>query len=222
MTFQSVLGPDWRSTEFVRAAQNLSMEQRKRVAKLRLDHFYLMNVTLSPGSTMYSFTISGSTRNIYEVVLHDTNRFSCTCPDASTHCRRHGVVCKHVVFVLFRVLKVVDFAFFATRCLSSSATHWAWTRSGAISILHGAASDRFKQQVADETLHTFDFTVPDRGEGGDPEDDDCPICYDSLHTTLVRCPECKKVMHASCVAKWLSTVSNKTCVYCRSTMWRLF
>lgn len=98
----------------------------------------------------------------------------------------------------------------------------AGARCRAVSILHGADSDRFKQQVASETLHTFDFTAPDRGEGKEFEDEDCPICCDSLRVALVRCPECKNVMHASCMAKWLSTVPNKTCGYCRSTMWRLF
>ncbi len=61
MTFQAVLGPDWRSTEFVRAVQDLSVEQRKRVTRLRLQHFHLMNVEQSPGAMTYSFTISGST-----------------------------------------------------------------------------------------------------------------------------------------------------------------
>ena len=53
------------------------------------------------------------------------------------------------------------------------------------------------------------------------EEDECPICYDSLLQGEVKsCPSCYNSIHADCIRKWLETRS--TCVLCRSDVWRLF
>ena len=48
----------------------------------------------------------------------------------------------------------------------------------------------------------------------------CPICFlDIEDEELVKCPECKNVIHLECMEKWLE-MGNKTCVYCRSNVWK--
>ena len=53
-------------------------------------------------------------------------------------------------------------------------------------------------------------------------DDDCPICFDSLTTNiLLQCPVCSNLVHTDCMKKWIST-GTKTCVYCRSESWKSY
>ena len=53
------------------------------------------------------------------------------------------------------------------------------------------------------------------------KDDLCSICFMDFEENeeLIKCPECKKVLHKECMEKWLD-VGNITCVYCRSEVWK--
>ena len=48
------------------------------------------------------YVIMGSTGNVYNVNI--TNDPTCTCPDYTNHANR----CKHIFFVLVRIMKVID------------------------------------------------------------------------------------------------------------------
>lgn len=87
----------------------MNYEQRKRWDKLTTDSFYLLGI--STVDDKIKIDISGSTANVYTVTYYlDDAGFFCTCPDARSHAKRHNVVCKHVCFVLNRLLKFkVDF-----------------------------------------------------------------------------------------------------------------
>ena len=52
--------------------------------------------------------------------------------------------------------------------------------------------------------------------------EDCPICFDIIenNSNRINCPDCKKHIHKECMDIWLSR--NKTCVFCRSTMWKYY
>jgi hypothetical protein len=54
------------------------------------------------------------------------------------------------------------------------------------------------------------------------EEDECIICFDTLlgqkEEMMVSCPVCHNIIHKLCMQKWLEN-GNKTCVYCRSTVW---
>lgn len=82
----------------------LPFEQVKRLRKLDSDRFFLLTARVDDQAL--HFDVSGSTGNVYHVVLsRSTHRFACDCPDASSHARRRGVECKHVLFIIYRVLR---------------------------------------------------------------------------------------------------------------------
>lgn len=45
---------------------------------------------------------------------------------------------------------------------------------------------------------------------------DCPICYDSVLTSIEKCPACKNAFHAICLLSWLK--GHTTCPVCRALM----
>lgn len=78
----------------------LSVEQQKRLDRMRREPLYLIDARASDDTLHYR--ISGSTGNVYDVTIGHTLR--CSCPDASSGARRHSVLCKHCCFVVHRVL----------------------------------------------------------------------------------------------------------------------
>ena len=64
------------------------------------------------GEDQINFDVSGSTSNIYQVKLmksFEWNNIYCNCPDSKKWANVHGVVCKHILFVIFKVLKLFKF-----------------------------------------------------------------------------------------------------------------
>ena len=54
-------------------------------------------------------------------------------------------------------------------------------------------------------------------------DDVCGICYDDLvNTTTVSCFKCKKQIHKTCAETWMTTIRNRTCIYCTNNCWNKY
>lgn len=82
-----------------------SYNQKKRYNKIYNENFYLLGIERFPD--LYKISVSGSSQNIYSVNIYlDRNvRPKCSCPDARGWAPSSNCLCKHVCFVLFRVLK---------------------------------------------------------------------------------------------------------------------
>lgn len=236
-SFINQIGPDWRSRQFETEYLSLPYEQQKRIQKLFTDQFYLIDVVEHDSLT---YRISGSTRTCYTIKLLRDNRFHCDCPDFRSHARKHGVVCKHVIFLLFRVLKLVDWNFFRDNRLSVDSRERVHTRSLRFVNLHRSQLDVIQtSQVREvnDVISSFDsrsaLTHKDNDiEFGIQKDiveiDDCPICFDSMNPdaptqlSIVGCPKCKNHVHKHCMMRWLLQATTKMCVYCRSPVWKYF
>jgi hypothetical protein len=81
--------------------------------------FYVLDAAVDEGGLR--FTVSGSMRDAYKMTIsRATGLVWCACIDASTACRAHGMVCKHVCFLLYRVLRLEELAFLGVRKLTPS------------------------------------------------------------------------------------------------------
>lgn len=89
---------DWRSQEFKRScSRKLTSQQMKRMDKLYIDEFYLMDAAASSDpETVFVYSVSGSHGTPYTIQLKSGGSFRCDCLDSQTHCRKHGVVCKRI------------------------------------------------------------------------------------------------------------------------------
>ena len=88
----------------------MKIKQHERFQKLFYENLYLLKIHDSVHEI--NFSISGSTSNIYQVKIlksFEWNNVFCDCPDAKKWANIHGVVCKHVLFVIFKVLKLFTF-----------------------------------------------------------------------------------------------------------------
>lgn len=230
-------GPLWRRPAFLNAVrERVEPAQFERFTKMLHEPFYLTGVRLqftATAGTSVTFSVSGSTRQIYEVRAGSTGALSCSCKDALMTCRRRGMVCKHVCFVAFRVLQLDDFDF-ETRRLTDAQLAVAAT--GALTGFRRRPEDArnmTRMEVASlcaslGALATAEVPTKDRPRFDvvTREAEECPVCYDSLAVQsshgagVLGCPDCGNGIHTRCMDRWLSTMTRASCVWCRSRVWK--
>jgi hypothetical protein len=144
-----------------------------------------------------SVVMAGSTGNVY------TQRIglvpSCDCPHAMK-----GNQCKHIVYVMLRVLKARE----------DIAYQLALTSTELCEVLKNAPPiPGVETDPTDAHGEQDGHRKPIEGE--------CPICYDHLEPgkdAIVYCKiSCGNNVHKDCMQKWISMSRRKaTCPYCRA------
>jgi hypothetical protein len=201
----------WRTEAFkAEVANRVNDNQFRRFEKMYHEPLYLMNVSNNISDRhIKKYTVSGSTQNVYHVDV-SPQRITCTCLD-KINCRKFNCVCKHVCFVVFRVMKVARIDFFDSKTVTVSEIENAQTHN-LQDVRMPIGGVPITALYNNDTLYYFDKI---RNVG-----DDCPVCYDTLleGSDMLGCPDCNNGIHRLCAIKWLS--HSKTCVTCRSNKWK--
>lgn len=138
--------------------------------------------------------LAGTTGNIYTVTV--ARQPSCDCPHA-----RAGNQCKHVLYVLARVLRA-RFDYVYQLALLGSELREIFENAGPVPSGEEGEEDRNRKPVEGE----------------------CPICYEELEEgeAIVYCRAgCGQNMHKACMEMWAATkraqgrMAEVTCPYCR-------
>jgi len=225
----------------------MKIDQDKRFTKIFNEPFYLLDLKSNQDGN-YVFDVSGSTANIYQMTIYPEHKnVFCSCPDARSHAKRAGVVCKHACFVLWKVLKIQD------QLLNAQ-----YFQNGYLftDTLLENISKRFQELLQIQSLEDEDFVNPEylekfqkikdnikdnkKHKKDEPPvskyqlkkeiDDDleCMICFDNIKSSssatnesIVECPLCHNLIHQECMKKWIKS-GKKTCIYCRSPVWKDF
>jgi hypothetical protein len=230
----------WRQPAFIRlVGETVSDPQLSRFKKIYHEPFFVLSVRGASGASAATFKISGSTRTAYVVDIAANGTTRCSCMDAVMHCRNNDCVCKHVCFVLYRVLRLVRVDFFDDLVL---APEEVGAIAGSVAMRRAAGGEEFREPTApamrpdqvDAMCHGDGRKRPRPQEAGTsaahdftavrrpPEpNDECPVCYDALYARddLRGCPSCGNGVHRACVVRWLENSPRATCVYCRSPAW---
>jgi hypothetical protein len=162
-----------------------------------------------------SYKVLGSTGNVYDVDIESIPK--CSCPDFLK-----GNLCKHVIFVLCRVLnqerssRVIYqnalltielqeiFALSDSKGVSRTVQASESVQKAAAAATGGAVTESEETSIQ-----------PDRKPEGE-----CSICFESMAAATEQtssCKTCKNFLHSECIDKWLrSAASSKACPYCRS------
>eukprot|EP01025_Chloroclados_australasicus_P059264 TRINITY_DN7484_c1_g1_i5.p1 TRINITY_DN7484_c1_g1~~TRINITY_DN7484_c1_g1_i5.p1 ORF type:complete len:309 (+),score=31.97 TRINITY_DN7484_c1_g1_i5:177-1103(+) len=163
------------------------------------------------------FTILGATGNVYTVTIDRNPR--CTCPD-----HEKGNICKHILFVLMRVMKMnKDNSIVWQKSYLTDEIFEIFSKGGNLDST--VASD---VQAPQSVVNAFAATV--RGEQPEEQSDekkgrravegDCPICFDELvegAEELVWCKTCGNNIHQGCFERWRQQkMGAATCVFCRA------
>ncbi|KAF2742431.1 hypothetical protein M011DRAFT_481722 [Sporormia fimetaria CBS 119925] len=137
--------------------------------------------------------IAGSTGNLYTVQVKQVP--SCDCPHA-----KKGNQCKHIIYVMLRVLKAPE--------------HIAYQ----LALTSSELREVFKNAPPIPKADSEDDTNDGHRK---PIEGDCPICYcefEDTKDTIVYCKTgCGNNVHKSCMQQWAQVQKGKTtCPYCRS------
>ncbi|KAK0448525.1 hypothetical protein EV421DRAFT_1782786 [Armillaria borealis] len=203
--------PEKRGAIFKKKCPQNILDRLDRVIEQR---FFMIDRERDGDELKETFRVLGSTGNVYTVVIDHIPR--CDCPDASK-----GNHCKHIIFVFIKVLQVPH-----------ESSHWYQK-----ALLTTELQDVFAHApsaVADERLRQAHLRATGKAPASDStnasnkrmptEEDDCPVCYDKMHTEpenrLTWCEVCGNALHGVCFAQWRTTAQNSgknvTCVWCRA------
>ncbi|RBR26760.1 uncharacterized protein FIESC28_00461 [Fusarium coffeatum] len=170
--------------------------------RAQTERFYVLNRTrigTESGPEEY-VEMTGSTGNIYTV--HIGLRITCTCP----HHMRGFAQCKHICFVMKKILNAPDELLYQQALLSTE-----------LQSIFESAPDISASQSQSESQEESDKRKPIEG--------DCPICYcelkkeDEKKPSLVWCAAaCGHNFHSQCFKLWARNKSGAdvTCPMCRS------
>jgi len=211
-----------------------NIQQQNRYQKIFTEPLYLIDLKKEEDKSV--FLISGSTKNVYEII-YKNKKFQCNCPDAKSWSKKHHVVCKHICFVLFRVSKMFvklgdkiyfgfdmekSTLFFDIHKLNDIEQEFMDNFISKRQIGNDVMNEGLKEKYL-ETVNVPPTQIFQKSTKILETSDECPICYDVLLNEeytieiLLSCPDCKNYVHPKCMSKWLEY--NKSCVYCRSDIW---
>lgn len=169
------------------------------------------------------FKVIGSTGNVYDVTID--SKVQCSCPDFIK-----GNLCKHVLFVMLKVLRVGqrDPVLVQKGLLQEELFR---IFQEAPRNVRGALADEFTrsayQAATGDDVGAGEAEAKKEAEKGvtqkSLDDEDCAICYEEFKAgeAVVWCrSSCGKNVHTACFQMWAATAREKgtqiTCVYCRA------
>jgi hypothetical protein len=204
-------------------ARRAHQDTLRRIERALSQRLYLVHRQVDD-ELKQTFAVLGSTGNVYAVVVG--SQPACTCPD---HAK--GNLCKHILFVFLRVLRVssTNPVVWQTALLTAELREiFASAPSVGAAPLASAAVRRTWSHVSG---------VPPNDEGPvaaapierKPVSGPCPICFEDMEDeasaagrrpaeATVWCKAtCGQSLHASCFRQWTAhSKGAPTCPYCRS------
>lgn len=153
------------------------------------------------------YNVMGSTGNVYNICIK--NKPSCTCPDHLT--RR--VRCKHIYFVLLRIMKVKRHEEDVSNYENSELLTMFKRIPKITNNLKVNKQTYDKYNILKNGDDKKDVSIKQKSL-----DDLCPICLDDLDNgkPIEFCKySCGKNIHKKCFSMWNKTRSKKECVFCR-------
>lgn len=182
---------------------------------------YLLEAVLDKGT--WTFKVEGTRHQPYDLVV-GKNRATCTCPD---FLRRQQKLCKHILFIVYRVAGMPQTETPTSELLSGDALFAKISarldnveNSDVVYVIDDPdAVGRNAKERADHGRER-DEKEENKSDETNEKDGECPVCMDSLSEgDLVTCPHCKNEIHLSCMKIWWKA-KNKTCVLCRGNFYQ--
>lgn len=198
-------------------------QQQKRFNKLNYESFFLLKV--EKNDLGFQLKVSGSTRNVYTIQINNNSRkIECDCPDSKSWARHYNCFCKHVCFVLLRMFKSIfnkQSSIFIDKTINMNDYNLIESKLINLNISE-------EHDIVDTDLLNKFHNLSTKSNSNNflveniEKEEMCPICFLDINGNeekIVKCPECRNILHLECMEKWLE-MGNKTCVYCRSNVWQ--
>ena len=186
--------PEKRRRRWRKSAPGKYLEVRNRALTQRMFALDRQRNNDNPAHPTETISLAGTTGNIYTIVIDKVPR--CDCPHALK-----GHQCKHVAYVLSRVLRVRAELQYQLAFISSELR------------------EMFAQAPPLPSAPAEEQTSGNRK----PIEGECPICVEDFDVerreSIVYCQaSCGNNIHKQCFEKWAATKrgGEVTCPYCRS------
>jgi hypothetical protein len=207
-----------------------NFEQIKRLQKILPDNqdyakVYLQGYTKNSDkkkkNLLGTITILGQynfqkkEREVYQIKVFENEPHSlwCSCIDHKLNSSKKNTVCKHISFIVCKVMKVLDLDFFETKQLTETQLQSLLNKfSDKSDLWKNKDYVRNLKQINLDTFKNFPT----------PLDDVCTFCYDQMNDQdiphSVCCPSCKHSYHSECMDIWLENYLR--CSVCSSDVWK--
>ncbi|KAF9002785.1 hypothetical protein BDQ17DRAFT_1356812 [Cyathus striatus] len=188
-----------------------------RVHRVMTQRIFMISRHREGSELKETFQVLGSTGNVYTVTIDHKPR--CDCPDAYK-----GNHCKHIV--LLQVSQDSNLWYQKALLTSELEQIFANAPLAPNSLANPKIREAYARATGQAPPSSEEEEEQEHGKRKIPgEDDDCPICYDSMHGAkedkLAWCEECGNAIHKECWDQWKRTSQSQgkplTCVWCRAT-----
>lgn len=117
--------------------------------------------------------------------------FTCNCKDFTFRAKQRDIVCKHITFIICKVLGIYDHTFFETKKLSQDYQK-------RMARVIGGSGIWYNNEISVKHLNSefINNTVRKLNT-----DESCPICCDAFGgNETISCPSCHQFVHKSCMS----------------------
>ncbi|UJR21491.1 hypothetical protein I4U23_024575 [Adineta vaga] len=192
-----------------------------RIERALNQRLYLLAISKSTNEFIHrEYKVLGQTANVYTVTV--THIPLCTCPDYAK-----GHLCKHIIFVLHRVLKVDRHSpLLFQQALLTNELYEIFTKADEQNhdssvLAEQPIREAYRAKTGDPDVILISKDIEQKPISAE---DECPICFESMfgeQTNIIFCSTlCGNNIHKNCFEKWrhakLSMGESVTCPFCRS------
>ena len=139
--------------------------------------------------------------------------FWCSCADHKFNSTKKGIVCKHISFIVCKVMKILQLYYWDTKILSDEHLQLLLDKFNKNSDFWN--NKDLVRDLKELSLNTFKTFLK-------PIEDTCTFCYDDMtdadKNIALCCPNCKHCFHEECMNIWLENYQK--CSYCSSNIWK--
>jgi hypothetical protein len=189
------------------------LDRMKRALTQRMYLVHVEDLTCIETGFCKKYAMLGSTGNVYDVEIRQIPTCSCPCDK--------GRFCKHIIFVLMKVLYVPKDSELVYRSVftqSELGMLFNTTPMTTTSLVHAnhEVVKAYKTTFCLDEKNEEVQPVVKAGLNGKVAEGDCPVCFEDLvgEEPLDSCSTCRNFVHTECLKRWLAVQMN--CCYCRT------
>ena len=176
------------------------------------------NDTYGTIKVLGTYNFKKAERELYSIKIYkesEKGTFWCSCPDHKFNSSKKNTVCKHICFIVCKILKYLNVDFFTNKTLSEEQINTLIKKltSNDMTEIDKSLIKKFVAPII-ITKESFMNFVKQIDAG-----DDCPICFESINDkTKLACPSCHNYIHEECALVCLET--RNTCLFCMDDIWK--
>eukprot|EP01083_Nonionella_stella_P025481 70152_1 len=196
-----------------------SQKTRERIARAKSQRLFMINATVIDEYER-EYAVLGSTGNVYTITIGTLH--NCTCPDFAK-----GNLCKHVLFVVLKVLRVASHSEYLyqkallTTELDEVFSAAPQTLFGSV-LANASVRTKYKKSMGQDVDEDEEDAAGQMARK--PLDGaDCPVCMEEFKgseaTTYCRA-RCGNNVHVQCFNEWRANAerdgNDVECMFCRA------